>query len=122
MGNVLLALFVLAVVAAVAFTDWFFPVRRDCASCGNEMLRSTTLRVTGNIVRHFDVLRMPPVWRGDRDTFSWTRATAHKLVEEGPVIEKAGYALTSSREHVCSAHFLLRSCLFCQFQRMHREN
>ena len=52
MGNVFLALFVFAVVAAVAFTDWFFPVRRDCASCGNEMLRSTTLRVTGNVVRH----------------------------------------------------------------------
>jgi hypothetical protein len=43
MGNVFLALFVFAVVAAVAFTDWFFPVRPDCPSCGNEMFRSTVL-------------------------------------------------------------------------------
>ena len=51
MGNLFLALFVFAVAAAVAFTDWFFPARRDCA-CGGEMFRTTVLSTDCQTVRH----------------------------------------------------------------------
>ena len=57
MANALLGFCAFIICWLVLFTDWFFPARRGCASCGAEMFRSTALLITGNVARH------EPCWR-----------------------------------------------------------
>lgn len=50
--DVLLALCLFAIYWLVLFADHLFhPTAPDCA-CGNEMVKTTTLRATGNVTRH----------------------------------------------------------------------
>jgi len=58
--DVLLMLCVSAVCLAALFTDWFFQPRPpDCASCGDEMDRTTALRVADNVASHVQCWECP---------------------------------------------------------------